>query len=212
MTEHDEAAHRAGVYTVLERPGVYQRFQSLIGGPAALARFVREFVRPVEGMRLLDVGCGTGQLLEHLPAGVDYTGFDMNAAYIEAGRRRYGDRARFFRARIGEEPPEIANGKFDMMVAVGVLHHLDDGDCAHLLRTAARILGADGVFVSLDGTLHSGQSPLSRLMAKLDRGGKVRSPDAYRRLVEPHLPHVESWVLTGWLNIPYSYCVMRAKA
>lgn len=55
--------HRAGgIYRILERPGVYTRFQSLLGGPAARRRFIDEFVGPPERANVLEVGCGTGVL------------------------------------------------------------------------------------------------------------------------------------------------------
>lgn len=204
-------SHRAGLYRMLENPGVYRRFQKLLGGPAALRRLVTEYVRPSDGVRLLDIGCGTGSLLEYLPSSVSYVGFDVNSSCIDVARRRYHDRGRFFHARVGEEPPEIGDSRFDLVVAIGLLHHLTDEDARHVLRTAARVLISGGAFVSIDGTLHGGQHWLSRLLARLDRGSEVRSPEAYRRLVEPHLPQVETWLLTDLLAVPYSYCVMRAQ-
>lgn len=203
-------SHRAGVYKILEVPAVYRRFQALLGGPAAVARFVNEYVRPAPGSRLLDIGCGAGSLLEYLPPAVGYVGFDINAASIEAAQRRYGDRGQFFCARVGQEPPQIDESPFDVVVAIALLHHLSDADVHHLLRTAWRVLAAGGAFVSIDGTLHEGQSWPSRLMARLDRGSEVRSPEGYRQLVEPHFQHVESWIRTDLLAVPYSYCIIRA--
>jgi len=203
-------AHRVkGAYKVLERPGIYTRLQSLLGGPGALRRFVDEFLHPFEGANVLDVGCGAGALLDYLPPGVRYAGYDVNPAYIAAARQKYGDRGRFFCARVGEEPPEIADGGFDFVVAVALLHHLGDDHAGHVARTAARLLTDGGSLVSIDPTLHEGQNWLARLLARLDRGGAVRSPDAYRRLFAPHFPRIEEWLLTDMLAVPYSHFVMR---
>lgn len=205
-------SHRAsGLYAILERPRVYERLQSLLGGPRALQRFVDEVIQPADGMTLLDVGCGTGSLLSYLPAGVRYTGFDLNPAYIDAARQRFGARGRFFCARVGEEPRELDASHFDRVVAVALLHHLTDAEAGHLLRTARRLLAPGGVFVSIDPTLHDGQSWLSAFMARRDRGGAVRSPDAYRQLVAPHFDAIDSRVATDMLNIPYSHWIARAS-
>ncbi|MFL6246846.1 MAG: class I SAM-dependent methyltransferase [Thermoanaerobaculia bacterium] len=203
-------SHRAGgVYKILERPGIYQRFQSLLGGPGALERFVREFVRPADGARVLDVACGTGALLQYLPESVQYVGYDLNPDYIDAARRRYGSRGRFVCARVGEEPDEIATGTFDVVVAVAVLHHLSETDADHLLRMAARTLSSAGSCVTIDPTLHAGQGFISKTLARLDRGGAVRSPESYRGLFQPHFEHVEQWLMTDMLAIPYSHCILR---
>lgn len=206
-------SHRAtGAYKLLERPGLYRRFQALLGGPAALERFVREFVRPADGARLLDAGCGAGALLGYLPESVQYVGYDLNPAYIEEARLRHGSRGHFVCARVGEEPADIVSGAFDVVVAVALLHHLTDGEADHLVRTAARVLAPGGAFVTIDGTLHPGQGFVSRTLARLDRGGAVRAPEAYRRLLEPHFTSIEQWLVTDLLAVPYSHCILRGAA
>lgn len=44
---------------------------------------------PQPGDTLLDWGCGTGGLLNHLPAGVDYVGYDWASGMIERARREH---------------------------------------------------------------------------------------------------------------------------
>jgi len=211
LYENAEMFHRStGAYKLLERPSIYRRFQALLGGPRGLRRFVDEFVRPSNGMTLLDVGCGTGSFLEYLPASVSYVGFDFNPAYIDAARRRYGLRGMFFCARVGEEPLEIQAKSFDLVVAVSLLHHLADDEAHQLLRAAWHVLRPGGAFVSIDGTFHGGQTWLARVLASLDRGRAVRSPEGYRRLLASHFPQTESWLLTDMIAIPYSHFVMRA--
>jgi SAM-dependent methyltransferase len=206
-------SHRStGVYRILERPAVYQRFQAMLGGPHALRRFVDEFVRPQDGAALLDAGCGTGALLDYLPESVRYAGFDFNPAYIETARSRYGPRGTFLCARVGQELPDLRESSFDLVVAVALLHHLSDDDAGHLMRTAARLLAPGGTFVTIDGTLHPGQGLVSRTLARLDRGRAVRTPEAYRRLLEPHFANIERWLVTDMLAVPYSHCILRGAA
>lgn len=206
--------HRTrGLYRILERPADYEFFQKMLGARRARTRFVREFLRPFDGARLLDVGCGTASLLDYLPDGVDYTGFDINPAYIDAARKKYGDRGRFFVARAGEQASGTAGDRpFDIVVAKGLLHHLDDDEAHALLAAARRWLREGGVFVSFDNVFHSSQRRLARLLISLDRGGSVRTPEAYRALAEAHFPRVESWLLTDMLPIPYDHFIMRAEA
>jgi SAM-dependent methyltransferase len=201
----------SGLYRLLEVPALYERVQRLLGADAARKRFVAEFLRPVPGARILDIGCGPGPLLEYLPADVDYTGYDLNASYIEAARRRYGARARFYHTRIGEEPAELEAWSFDLVIAKGILHHLDDDEARQLLRAAFRYLRPGGFFVSLDGARHEGQRALARLILSLDRGRAVRDPAGYERLAREHTSAVEGVLITDWLAVPYSHYIMRAQ-
>ncbi len=203
----DPAHHSSGIHRILDRPRIYDAVQRLFGAPAARKRFIADFVRVKPGMKLLDIGCGTGVLLTDLPEGVDYHGFDLNPAYIDAARARFGERGTFVQARVGEESIE---GEFDVVVAKGILHHLTDEDAHRLLAAAARCLRAGGAFVSLDGVIHQGQSLIARALIALDRGRMVRTAEGYERLVRAHFAKYEVHVLTDRLRIPYSYCIIRA--
>ena len=203
--------HRlTAIYRILERPRVYDRVQELLGARGARKRFVDEILRPFSGASVLDIGCGTGSLLDCLPADVEYVGFDSNRAYIDAAIRRYGDRGRFFCARLGEQPESLAENGFDFVVASALLHHLSDEDAHQLLAAARRYLESGGAFVSTDATRHHGQSFIARILVSLDRGTAVRTPESYRRLVEAHFEDIETWLLTDMLPVPYSHFVIRA--
>ena len=67
-----------GLRAALSSAAVYQAPQDLPGGRRFQRRLVDEYVRPAPGTRLLDIGCGTGAILEHVPAGVAYHGFDLS--------------------------------------------------------------------------------------------------------------------------------------
>lgn len=203
-------SHRTGgLFRSLEFPAVYLALQNILGGVTARKRFVDEYVKPFSGAKVLDAGCGTGLLLDYLPRDVDYVGFDLNPEYIDHAKRRHGARGRFICARVGEL--KAADGELDLVVALALLHHLDDDDAARLLRDAARMLRPGGAFVSIDAVFHPGQGFVSRALALADRGASVRTPEAYRRLIGQHFDDVEDRVLTDMLRVPYSHYVARAS-
>src|SRR3954469_11432428 len=105
---------------------------------------VNDYVRPQPGERVLDIGCGPGDALEYLPE-VDYTGVDLSERYIEAARERWGDRGTFVCADVRDA--EFEGKEFDVVMSVGVLHHLDDAAARGLIDLAARRLAAGGRFV-----------------------------------------------------------------
>jgi SAM-dependent methyltransferase len=202
-------SHRSGgLFRMLERPAAYLALQNLLGGERARRRFVGEYVKPFSHARVLDAGCGTGTLLDYLPREIEYVGFDVNPAYIEAAIAQHGARGRFVCARAGDAVGETE--KFDLVVALALLHHLDDADAARLLAQAARVLRPGGAFVSIDAVFHPGQGTISRLLARADRGASVRSPDAYRRLIGVHFEEIDDCVVRDLLRVPYSHYIARA--
>lgn len=199
-----------GLYRLLEYSGVYERLQSILGGGgAARGRFVQDFVRPSSGARILDIGCGTGSLLHHLPAEVRYVGYDLNERYIATARERYGERGRFFCARVGEDVLE-PDAVFDIVIAKAILHHLNDEEAEQLVSSAHAHVRPGGALVTIDPVYHEGQSRIARAIISRDRGRGVRTPDGYRRFLERLFTQVEGTLVTDLLVVPYSHWVMRA--
>ena len=67
-----------GIYKILEFPLIYDTVETMLGAQAVNKRFVDEYVQPPQRARVLDIGCGTAKIIDHLPADVDYYGFDIN--------------------------------------------------------------------------------------------------------------------------------------
>jgi len=189
-------------------PAIYTLFQRLVRGPGERA-FVENHLRPQPGLRILDVGCGTGDILRHLPD-IDYVGFDENPRAIESARKTYGHRGTFFCQRINEEVIR-ESGAFDIVVATGVLHHLNDEDAEAMFRLSRRALKPGCRLVTLDGCFAEGQSRAARLMLSLDRGKFVRTPQEYVRLATEVFSNVQPVVYDDLLRIPSSMIVMECS-
>lgn len=198
-----------GPYALLNTPALYDVLQRMLGAAQARRRFVAEFLRPDPGVSILDIGCGTGAILDDLPRDVRYTGFDANERYVRAAGARGDARATFFHASVGDDLG-LPRASFDMVMARAVLHHLDDSLARRLVREAHGLLRPGGVFVSIDPVFHDRQSVIARTLAAADRGRHVRSVAACRAILAAAFVDVEQHVLGDMLRIPYSHCVMRA--
>jgi SAM-dependent methyltransferase len=201
---------RADLSRVLGKSSFYEFLQSALGARASRVRLVRDYVRPRPGDRILDAGCGPAALLEALPDDVAYVGFDPSEEYIGSATSRWGTRGQFFVASVGDPLPDDVAGPFDIVLGVGLLHHLDDDDVKRLCEQVHEWLDGKGTFVTLDAVVHDGQHPLARWIAHHDRGQHVRTPEQYLALVGAHFASVESFLLTNPLRVPYSHFIMRA--
>ena len=204
------AERRDGLHGLLERPALFAAFKRLTGRRDRWGPFVTEYIRPRPGDRILDLGCGVADVLAALPA-VDYLGVDANPDYVAAAARRHGGRGRFVCARIDQAALD-APASYDLVLGLGVLHHLDDGEALGFLRLAARALRPGGRLVTHDGCFVAGQSRLARLLVSWDRGKNVRRADAYRALAAQVFPEVALHVRHDMLRIPYSLAILECRA
>jgi SAM-dependent methyltransferase len=197
------------VRRILSSPRVYELFSRGLGGTRARKVVVREHVRPSRGERVLDLGCGPGVLFEHL-GDVRYVGIDVSQEYIDRARRSYGDRAEF---RVGDASAldEDLRG-FDLVLAFGVLHHLDDATAGRLFGEAHSALSPSGRLVTLDNAVVADEPRrLADRVASWDRGAHVRDPAEYERLASDTFAVVQCTVHRDLLRIPYTHCILECS-
>ena len=199
----------SGIRSILSNAKVYAAFQKIVGSDGVRRELIETYVKPHSGLRVLDVGCGPGVLVEYLP-GVDYTGTDLSEAYIEAAQRQYGDRGRFFVGKVDDlDADEL--GTFDVVIAKSLLHHIDEDEILHLFDIAAATLRPGGRLVTLDAAYTPDMSRASRFVVSLDRGQSILTPEGYERLARTSFGHVDLAVHHDLLRIPYTHVFMSSS-
>jgi SAM-dependent methyltransferase len=197
-----------GIRSVLSLPIVYDTFQTVVGAVASKRRVCEQYVSRGSADVVVDVGCGTADLLRFLPSESRYFGFDLSERYIEAAKKRHAGRPNcsFLCADLNEIAPD-AMPPCDLAIVFGVLHHINDDSAIKLMESLFDRLAPGGRLITVDPTLAEGQSPVARELIKRDRGQHVRTPSAYESLVPScFLDHVTE-VRHDMLYIPYSLAV-----
>jgi len=194
------------IRSVLALPQAYQLFWNVIGGPARSRTLVNEFIRPKVGDRILEIGCGPGTIVPYLPES-EYVGFDASATYIEQARRRF-PQARFVCERVSEYTlPE--QSYFDSVLALGILHHLDDTESQQLFQIAHEALKPGGRLVTLDGVWTNNQSAAAKALLGRDRGEFVRAEEGYVKIASKVFDNVKATVRENMLRIPYTHIILE---
>jgi 2-polyprenyl-6-hydroxyphenyl methylase / 3-demethylubiquinone-9 3-methyltransferase len=113
----------------------------------------REFIAsrvPLEGRRVLDVGCGGGLLSEALArAGAEVTGIDLAPGMVEVARLHAAESglAIDYRVAPAEELALQRPAQFEVVTCMEMLEHVPDP--AAMIATLARLLAPGGaLFVS----------------------------------------------------------------
>lgn len=200
-----ESQRSGGVWGFLRSPKAYLGLQRLLARHSH-GLIVAEYIRPTSGMRILDMGCGPAEYLAYLPAGVVYTGVDMSEEYIAAATARYGSRATFIRGSFQAAASSI-QGPFDVILATGFLHHLDDATAREFVGFSAARLSDAGRLITIDGAYRDGQNPIARLILSLDRGRHVRPVREMEALLSTHFSVVRLHVREDLLRIPYTHLI-----
>ncbi|GAA2477362.1 methyltransferase domain-containing protein [Winogradskya humida] len=191
-----------------------------------------EALRPAPGQRLLDAGCGTGDVSRELAAAVapgvsaggvsadgaqsgEVVALDRSAATLAAARERHqGGEISYVAGDIGAL--DLADESFDGVWCERVLQHVDDpgraiAELARVTRTGGRVclIDTDWTSLAFDGV----DSALARAVIEHARGPLTPVQDDLgrtlrRRLLDHGLREVTATPVTCYFPDPASAAVV----
>lgn len=192
---------------MLSSPAIYLLVQGIIGAKRARLKCVKEYIRPVAGQRILDVGCGPGYVVEYFPES-DYVGLDTDRDYIEYANHKYNHKGKFFCQELDDASAKDLK-PFDLIIMNGLIHHLNDTKVVELFQRTKAILKPGGKVVTLDGCYVKGQSGIAKKLLDYDRGKYVREQGAYIGLVSQVFDSIVTHIRHDLMLIPYTLIIMQ---
>lgn len=193
---------------ILNKPYVFNLFNRMLGDAKSRIELTEKYIQPKKGDKILDIGCGTGTTFPYLGE-VEYDGYDGSKEYIEYAKSLFSKNANFY-----HEYVETHNLKqreyYDIVLAFGLIHHIDNQSCDMLLTTAYNALKTGGKFITFDNILVENQSRIARWIILNDRGKYIREEMDYKNLFNKHFKNVRFDIRTDFLLIPYTHIIAVA--
>lgn len=168
---------------LLERPFFYEFIQLLF-----LANYNRDILIKKlnidNGSLIIDVGCGTSEIVQFLDWSVKYVGYDSNLNYVLKANHTHSGRGAWFVGDAGSVrvPPD---GHVTFLL-LALLHHLNDDTCVKLIQhlNSLRRQNPHARIAVIDPCVSRLQSRLWQAITRADRGQFIRTEKSYVQLLK----------------------------
>jgi ubiquinone/menaquinone biosynthesis C-methylase UbiE len=192
----------------------YRNFAELydfVVGPLniSLKRVRIKLAPPIQGMNVLDVGCGTGSDLElYHQEGCNVYGVDLSPSMLNVARKKFGEGADLRLCDAAQLP--FQNESFDLILSTYTLHEMIHANRSAVIQEMIRVVKKDGRILLTDfsprpysfpiGWIHrtsilifetiAGREHFNNGLDFLNRGGILE-------LIQPYQLDIESATLVG---------------
>jgi len=169
-----------------------------------IKKVLKENVKDFKKKNVLDMGCGTGAL-SYLFSQKKYLGFDIDEESIRVAKKIHPG----YKFQKGDATKFNLGKKYDLVIIIGVIHHLSNAQAAKAFSNVKKHLKKDGMAVVVEAIPPiSKMNFLGRFLRFMDRGDYVRDIKDYRRLVKKDLSLSDSYEKKGGL---VDYGILVAK-
>lgn len=136
----------------------------------------------------------------------NYYGFDTNRNYINYAKKNYKKNCHFFCENFNAK--KIKKIKFDYVILLGLLHHLNSQEINKLLKEIKKVLKKKGNLLTIDNIYIKNQNFIAKKLIDLDRGMFVRTKKEYLEILKKHFKNISSKIYIQKF-IPYTWFVTK---
>jgi hypothetical protein len=113
--------------------------------------------------------------------------------------------------RVGDPRHNSLDLRADLVLVLGVLHHLDDNLASTCFDLARRCLKNENGKVLIFGAVFTPkQNPIAQILIRNARDKKVRTRQEYERLIKPVFDSFTIEIGTDLLHIPFTHFICTA--
>ena len=190
------------IYNFINNPLIYKIIQGVMSGTSFRNSIIKKNITK-SNLKILDIGCGPAQIIEHLPQ-CDYYGYDIDQRSIQYAKKKYYQKNFHFYCKKFNKTELKRLPKFDFIIFFGILHHLSNKEVYEILKLCKKIMKKNSKLLTEDPIFLENQNPIAKFLIKKDRGLNVRKKREYLALLKNHFKKIKNKV-THQYFIPYTW-------
>ena len=190
------------IYNFINNPLIYKIIQGVMSWTSFRNIIIKKNITK-NNLKILDIGCGPAQILEHIPK-CDYYGYDIDRRSIQYAKKKYYQKNYHFYCKKFNKTELKKLPKFDFIIFFGILHHLSNKEVYEILKLCKKIMKKNSKLLTEDPIFLENQNLIAKFLIKKDRGLNVRKKPEYLALLKNHFKKIKNKV-THQYFIPYTW-------
>ena len=190
------------IYNFINNTLIYKIIQGVMSGTSFRNSIIKKNITK-KNLKILDIGCGPAQILEHIPQ-CDYYGYDIDRRSIQYAKKKYHQKNYHFYCKKFNKTELKKLPKFDFIIFFGILHHLSNKEVHEILKLCKKIMKKNSKLLTEDPIFLKNQNIIAKFLIKKDRGLNVRKKQQYIDLLKKHFKKIKNKV-THQYFIPYTW-------
>ena len=195
---------------IFDNANLYKLFQFGVSRSGTAEIIRDEILKPKNVNNVLDFGCGIGYHANEFIKS-SYLGIEPLQSCVDKANIMFSRKGAEFIVGDHVALRSIPDSSYDLVMAIGVLHHIDDLIFHEFVEESLRVLKPGGRLTTFDPVLHDQQSLFSRWVVRRDRGQWVRNEREYLTVISTYYGQdVNSKIYSKLLRIPYDHIAIEA--
>lgn len=160
-----------------------------------LKKIIHKELQIKNGAKILDIGCGTG-ILAPLFSNTNYIGIDIDEKLIDFANKRYPNK---FKLMNGDKI-NFPNSLFDVILIIGVIHHLDNKTSIKVFSQMKKVLKKYGMILIIEAIPPiDSYNYFGHFLRALDKGHNIRYLEEYEYMFRKYFKVNKAYKKRGGL-------------
>jgi ubiquinone/menaquinone biosynthesis C-methylase UbiE len=197
------------IANIFNNAKLYELFQFGVARRGTTEIVRNQVLKPYGVKKVLDFGCGIGYHSKEF-IGSEYLGIEPLSDCVNKANRMFKNSGNNFIVGDHDSLKSIKDSSYDLIIALGVLHHINDSIFDEFIKESHRILKAGGRLTTFDPVYHKDQSKISKWVVSRDRGTWIRTTEGYsERIQKIYNQEPSKKIYTNLLRIPYDHIALE---
>lgn len=185
----------------------YNLYQDLIGSKHFLDILIKDYIKPKQGQKILELGCGAGNVYAVFPEkNLHYLGIDYSENYIHHAMNKFPEQS-FICADVTKDIS--AEGIFDTVFAEAIISALPDNQIVKMFGLLKKICDDNTRIIFSDMNYRDSAPKFQCFLMKHERNQFIRSKSEYVKLLTEFFVIDNISVIKHPYRIPYEKIIFE---